>query len=95
LQICALLAAADSVDFSTLREALGVADSVLSKHTAVLQNAGYVKVHKSTCASRMKTSLSLTAAGRTAYEGHVAALRAITENGSVSGRERTPQSAST
>ncbi len=80
LRICALLAAVSSAEFSTVREALGVADSVLSKHVAVLHGAGYVEVHKSTCASRVRTSLSLTLAGRAAYEGHIAALRAITES---------------
>jgi DNA-binding MarR family transcriptional regulator len=95
LQICAMLAAADSVDFSTLRDALGVADSVLSKHIAVLHNAGYVDVHKSTCASRVRTSLSLTAAGLAAYDGHVAALRAITESSSVAERRRERQRAGT
>jgi DNA-binding MarR family transcriptional regulator len=81
LRICALLAPVGSAEFSTVRQALGVADSVLSKHVAVLHDAGYVEVHKSTCASRVRTSLSLTPAGRAAYEGHVTALRAITENG--------------
>jgi len=86
LQICALLAVVGSAEFSTVRDALGVADSVLSKHVAVLHDAGYVEVHKSTCASRVRTSLSLTGAGTAAYEGHVAALRAITESVSLADR---------
>ena len=36
LRICALLVAVSSAEFSTVREALGVADGVLSKHVAVL-----------------------------------------------------------
>jgi DNA-binding MarR family transcriptional regulator len=80
LQICAMLSAVDSADFATVREGLGVADSVLSKHVRVLHEAGYVAVHKATCASRVRTSLSLTDAGRAAYDGHVAALRAIVAN---------------
>jgi DNA-binding MarR family transcriptional regulator len=80
LQICAILSAVSSADFATVREGLGVADSVLSKHVRVLHEAGYINVHKSTCASRMRTSLSLTQAGRAAYDGHVAALRAIVSN---------------
>ena len=62
-------------------EPLGVADSVLSKHVRVLHEAGYVDVHKSACGSRVRTSLSLTSAGRAAYGGHVAALRAIARRG--------------
>jgi DNA-binding MarR family transcriptional regulator len=80
LQICAMLSAVDSADFATVREGLGVADSVLSKHVRVLHEAGYVAVHKATCASRVRTNLSLTDAGRAAYDGHVAALRAIVAN---------------
>lgn len=80
LQICAILSAVSSADFATVRESLGVTDSVLSKHVRVLQDAGYVDVHKSTSASRVRTSLSLTGAGRAAYDGHVAALRAIVSN---------------
>jgi DNA-binding MarR family transcriptional regulator len=80
LQICAILSAVSSADFATVRQGLEVADSVLSKHVRVLHEAGYVDVHKSTCASRVRTSLSLTAAGRAAYDGHLAALRAIVSN---------------
>jgi DNA-binding MarR family transcriptional regulator len=80
LQICSMLSAVSSAEFATVREALGVADSVLSKHVRVLHEAGYLDVHKSTWASRVRTSLSLTRAGRAAYDGHLAALRAIVSN---------------
>jgi DNA-binding MarR family transcriptional regulator len=80
LQICAILSAVDSADFATMRAALRVADSVLSKHIRVLHEAGYVDVHKASCAGRVRTSVSLTSAGRAAYTMHVAALRAIVSN---------------
>ena len=88
LQICAILSAVTSADFATVREGLGVADSVLSKHVRVLHEAGYLEVHKSTCASRVRTSLSLTRAGRAAYDGHVAALGAIVSNEGFDTRAR-------
>jgi DNA-binding MarR family transcriptional regulator len=75
-----MLSAVTSAEFATVREGLGVADSVLSKHVRVLHEAGYIDVHKTTCASRVRTSLSLTDVGRAAYDGHVAALRAIVSN---------------
>lgn len=78
LQVCGLLAAVDSMDFATVREQVGVSDSVLSKHVKQLEAAGYVSVRKATRASRVRTSLSLTAAGRTAFEAHVAELWRIT-----------------
>jgi len=79
LQICALLAAVDSADFATVRDSLGVADSVVSKHVRVLQEAGYVSIRKATVGSRVRTSLALTASGHRAYDGHVAALRALVD----------------
>jgi DNA-binding MarR family transcriptional regulator len=79
LQICAMLAGVDSVEFATVRDSLGVADSVVSKHVRVLQQAGYVSIRKATVGSRVRTSLALTARGRRAYDGHVAALRALVD----------------
>jgi DNA-binding MarR family transcriptional regulator len=79
LQICGLLAAVDTMDFAAVRDTVGVSDSVLSKHVKQLEEAGYVKVGKATIASRQRTSLSLTKAGRAAFAAHVAELRRITE----------------
>lgn len=78
LQVCGLLAVVDTMDFAAVREQIGVSDSVLSKHVKQLEEAGYVTVRKSTRASRVRTSLALTAAGRTAFDAHVAELRRIT-----------------
>jgi DNA-binding MarR family transcriptional regulator len=78
LQVCGLLAVVDTMDFAAVRERVGVSDSVLSKHVRQLEEAGYVTVHKATRASRVRTSLSLTGAGRAAFEAHVAELRRIT-----------------
>lgn len=77
LQICALLAAVDSAEFGAVRDALQVSDSVLSKHVRVLEEAGYVKVKKATVASRQRTWLVLTRAGRSALAGHVAELQRL------------------
>jgi DNA-binding MarR family transcriptional regulator len=77
LQICALLASVDSAEFATVREAVGVSDSVLSKHVATLQEAGYVEIRKAPVASRVRTWLALTKAGRRAFDAHVAELRRI------------------
>jgi DNA-binding MarR family transcriptional regulator len=78
LQICGLLAAVDSMEFATVRDRVKVSDSVLSKHVKQLEEAGYVRLRKATVASRVRTSLSLTAAGRAAFDAHVAELRRIT-----------------
>ena len=77
LQICGLLAAVDTMEFATVRDAVGVSDSVLSKHVKHLEEAGYVAVRKATVASRQRTSLALTREGRAAFDAHVAVLRRI------------------
>ena len=77
LQICALLAAVDVMDFATLRRHLEVSESTLSKQLRTLEQAGHVRIRKGTVDSRVRTSASLTAPGRTAYAAHVAELRRI------------------
>lgn len=78
LQICTILAATESIDFATLRATLEISDSSLSKHLKYLADAGYVDVAKSRHGSRYRTWLALLPAGRTAYDGHLAALQQIT-----------------
>ncbi|GAA3734680.1 transcriptional regulator [Plantactinospora mayteni] len=79
LRICALLDAAAEAEFSVVREHLDVSAPVLSKQVAVLVDAGYVAQRKAVRDTRQRVWLHLTDAGRAAYRGHVAALRAIVE----------------
>lgn len=74
LQICAILSATDEAEFALVREETGVSESVLSKQVKLLEEAGYVKVRKATLASRQRTWLALTAAGRNAFAAHMGAL---------------------
>jgi DNA-binding MarR family transcriptional regulator len=90
LRIMALLAAVEGqAEFSTLRDILDVADSVLSKHLKVLHGAGYIKVSKPTGQGRVRTWIQLTPAGRRAYSSHLAALREIVGDSAENGRPRT------
>lgn len=77
LQICAVLDTVDQAEFALLRETLGVSDSVVSKQIKALEDAGYVKVSKSLVDRRTRTWVQFTKAGRKAYRGHVAALKAM------------------
>lgn len=76
LQICALLSAAEA-EFATVRDAIGVSDSVLSKHVKTLEEAGYVAVRKAPFGGRQRTWLSLTGTGRKAFSAHVAELNRL------------------
>jgi DNA-binding MarR family transcriptional regulator len=79
LSIVATLAQVDEAEFAHVRDTVEVSDSVLSKQATQLETAGYVKIRKGYVGKRPRTWLSLTPTGRTAYTGHLDALRAIAE----------------
>lgn len=76
LNICALLAPADWVLFSFLRQSIGTSDSALSKQLSALEQAGYVDVRKER-AVRLQTSVRLTGTGRAAFEAYLRSLEAL------------------
>lgn len=81
LRICGLLHPVERLDFAVLRTALNVSDATLSKHLKTLAEAGYVLTHKAARTDRTDARrvmwLSLSRAGRAAFEAHVRALREI------------------
>ena len=77
LQVVTTLSAVSEAEFATLREALQVSDSVLSKHISALAEAGYVRSRKGVQAGRRTTWIALTSAGKEALRSHVAALRRL------------------
>lgn len=79
LRLCASLSPVQRAEFPFLRDALQVADSVLSKHLKVLGEAGYVEIDRCSKAGRCHARVALTKEGRKAYVGHVAALWAMLE----------------
>ena len=79
LAIMSVLAPAEWADFRFIRDELGLSDSALSKQLATLEAAGYIDIRKTFAAKRPRTSARLSRAGRTAFEGHVAALQQIVD----------------
>jgi len=77
LSIVALLASADWVDFGFVRDKLALSDSALSKQFTTLEGAGYITIERPLSERRRRVRVRLTAAGRRAFEGHVAALRTV------------------
>jgi DNA-binding MarR family transcriptional regulator len=77
LSIVALLAAADWAEFAFVRDQLELSDSALSKQLSTLEEAGYVEIERPVRDRRRRVRTRLTSAGRTAFDGHVAALRQI------------------
>ena len=77
LSIVALLASADWIDFAFVRDRLGLSDSALSKQFTTLEEAGYIVIERPVSNRRRRVRARLTEAGRAAFDGHVAALRAV------------------
>ncbi|MGH3448024.1 MAG: transcriptional regulator, partial [Nocardioidaceae bacterium] len=66
---------ADWVEFAALREAAEISDSVLSKQSRVLEEAGYLQVRKGAVGRRPHTWFRLTPRGRRAFQAHIAWLQ--------------------
>ncbi len=81
LSLVALLAAAEWVDFTFLRDELTLSDSALSKQLSTLEEAGYIHIDRPVRDRRRRVRVRLTDTGRTAFQGHVAALREIVATG--------------
>ena len=71
------LGEAERVDFSFLKERVGLTDGNLGAHLSTLEESGYIAVEKEFVAKRPKTFVSATPAGRTAFAGHVGALQKL------------------
>lgn len=65
------------LEFTELRKLLEVTDGNLGTHLGTLEKAGYVDIEKSFVAKKPRTRVSLTRAGRRAFEAHVQYLRDI------------------
>ncbi|WP_234365294.1 transcriptional regulator [Streptomyces sp. RTd22] len=76
----AFLSGCVEAEFKAVQERCGVSGPTLSKLVSILEKLDYVHVRKGYQGKRPRTWLSLTAAGRKALEGHLAALRALVDD---------------
>lgn len=80
LQIMAALNALDEnaeLDFTALRDLLGISDGNLATHLRKLEDAGYITITKTFVARRPRTYVAITPLGRQAFAGHIQALKEI------------------
>lgn len=82
LSIMSALAVAPEMSFNELRAMLSLTDGNLSAHSRTLEDAGYIKIHKSFQGRRPLTTMRLTSKGRKAFQRYLATLRRIVERGS-------------
>src|SRR5438105_7735036 len=83
LKIMAALNALPSgvgMEFARLKKLTGATDGNLGAHIETLARAGYVTVDKAFVARRPQTTVTMTRAGRNAFDEHVLSLRQIIDN---------------
>jgi DNA-binding MarR family transcriptional regulator len=77
LSIVALLVTAQKVDFVFLRDHLALKDANLSQHLSALESLGYVTTDKTFERKRPRTWVSLSPAGRAAFDEYLDVLSTI------------------
>lgn len=74
LGVMSVLMVNEEMNFNNLKELLGVTDGNLATHLNVLENSGYIGVHKGFIGRKTNTTYSLTAQGERAFKDHLKAL---------------------
>ena len=69
------------IEFIRLNSIIGTTEGNLGAHIITLENRGYLTVKKDFFGKRPRTRISLTHAGRRAFEAHVAYLRDVIDGG--------------
>ena len=67
----------EGLDFSRLKRLTGATDGNLGAHIETLAKSGHVGVEKAFAGKKPRTTVRATAAGRSAFVRHVAALQEI------------------
>lgn len=77
LGILAILSRGDRIEFGYLKDTLGLSPGNLSRHLTTLIEARLVDVDKGYQGRRPRTWVSVTRAGRRAYNDEIAILRSL------------------
>ncbi len=79
LGIMSLLATADSLTFTELRDFLKLTDGNLSVHLRTLEESAFVIISKSFVGRRPQTRVALTDEGRQAFRTYIETLASIVQ----------------
>jgi len=71
------LPAATGLEFAKLKKLTGATDGNLGAHIETLAKTGYVAIDKAFVGKKPQTTVTATAAGRGAFDRHVATLKEI------------------
>ena len=72
---------ASGLEFARLKKLTGATDGNLGAHIETLAKAGYVSVEKAFVGKKPQTTVTVTPAGRNAFDEHVLSLRQIIDAG--------------
>lgn len=71
----------EAIEFVRLRTVVEATEGNLGAHLATLEKSGYVAIEKDFVGNKPRTRISLTSAGRRAFERYVEYLRGILDGG--------------
>ena len=74
LGVMSLLMVNDEMSFNDLKQMMEVTDGNLATHLVTLEENGFIKVHKGFIGKKTNTTYSITRAGESAFNEHIAAL---------------------
>jgi DNA-binding MarR family transcriptional regulator len=77
LAIVSALVPVEEIEFTTLRDQIGITDGNLATHIGKLEKAGYVEVRKRFVGRKPQTLYHLTDRGRAAFDSYLEALAAL------------------
>lgn len=77
LGIMSALIVNESIDFSTLKELLGVTDGNLASHLKSLEKETYISIEKQFIGRKPNTKYSLTKLGKLEFTKHINALEKL------------------
>jgi len=77
LGIMSILMVNDWVDYSTIKEMLGLTDGNLASHIKTLEKAEFIEMKKEFVGRKPQTSYRATKAGKKAFNEHLDALEAL------------------
>lgn len=80
LGIMSALMVNETVDFSTLKEILGVTDGNLASHIKGLEKVTYIRVEKQFIGKKPNTTYSVTPLGTLEFKKHINALEKLINN---------------
>ncbi|MFC4816657.1 MULTISPECIES: winged helix-turn-helix domain-containing protein [unclassified Flavobacterium] len=80
LGIMSVLMVNESMDFTALKELLGVTDGNLASHAKALESENYIVVEKQFIGKKPNTSYKATVSGKKAFQDHIDALEKLIAN---------------